>query len=91
MTRFEIDPEGLIYECDAVHVGSGGNCPREIAFAGPNAELLLVANQDSNCILSFSVNPATGAITERHRVACPTPVCCLDLGTPPVKEGPMPC
>lgn len=66
-----------------MHLSTGGRTPREIAFAGPNAELLLVANQDTNSILSFAVDGATGALERRHRVSCPTPVCLLDLGQPP--------
>mmetsp|Transcript_8424 Transcript_8424/g.25176 ORF Transcript_8424/g.25176 Transcript_8424/m.25176 type:complete len:421 (+) Transcript_8424:1230-2492(+) len=83
VTRLEIEADGAVDECTAVHLSTGGRTPREIAFAGPNAELLLVANQDTNSILSFAVDGATGALERRHRVSCPTPVCLLDLGQPP--------
>jgi len=79
ITKLPIDEDGVPYDEDAVYLNSCGRTPREIAFAGPNAELLLVANQDTNTILSFACDPETGALTKRHQVTCKTPVCLLDL------------
>jgi len=62
-----------------VHVSSEGRTPREINFAGPNADFLLVANQDSDTILTFAVDAKTGALVKRQTIACPTPVCLLEL------------
>lgn len=61
----------------STHMSTGGRTPRDIALAGP--ELLLVANQDTNSILSFAIDAATGALAKRHQVSCPTPVCMLAL------------
>ena len=64
----------------AVHLSSGGLTPRELSFAGPNAELLLVANQDDNAITAYAVDADSGALSKRGATRCPTPVCLLDLG-----------
>ena len=62
-----------------MHTSSEGRTPRELAFAGPSAELLLVANQDTNTIFSYACCPESGALTRRHKVSCKTPVCLLDM------------
>jgi 6-phosphogluconolactonase (cycloisomerase 2 family) len=82
LTRFDLDPLTGAPEEDPVHLATGGITPRDVNFAGPNADFLLVANQDSNTIVAFRVDPDSGALTKAHSVRCPTPVCLLDLGCP---------
>ena len=82
LTRFDLDPLTGAPEEDPVHLATGGITPRDVNFAGPNADFLLAANQDSNTIVAFRVDPDSGALTKAHSVRCPTPVCLLDLGCP---------
>lgn len=78
VTRFDLDAAGA--PDAAVHLSSGGLTPRELAFAGPSGELLLVANQDDNAITAYAVDADSGALSKRGATRCPTPVCLLDLG-----------
>jgi 6-phosphogluconolactonase len=52
-----------------------GKTPRNFSF-DPTGKLLLVANQDSNDIVIFSVNQETGLLTDTgKRIDVPNPVC----------------
>ena len=56
-------------------VKSGGNCPRGFAVE-PTGGYVLVANQASDNIVVFSVDPDTGDLTPTGEIAgVPTPVC----------------
>jgi len=60
LSRFAIDgASGIPSLVDAVP--SGGKTPRHFAF-DPSGKFLAVANQDSDCIALFSVDPVDGAL-----------------------------
>ena len=43
---------------------------------GPEGEFLLVANQDTDNLVSFRIDPESGTLTATgHSVHVPTPVC----------------
>ncbi|MEO8286230.1 MAG: lactonase family protein [Chloroflexota bacterium] len=57
------------------HVATGGRTPRNFAIA-QNAGLLLAANQDTDDIVPFHIDTATGALTSTEVVnAVPSPSC----------------
>jgi DNA-binding beta-propeller fold protein YncE len=57
------------------HQTTGGETPRNFAI-DPTGTFLLAANQRSNTVVSFRIDPATGALTPTgHSVAVPAPVC----------------
>lgn len=53
-----------------------GKSPRNFSLS-PNEEFLLVANQDTDNIISFKRNPKTGKLTFVDEIAAPMPVCIL--------------
>jgi 6-phosphogluconolactonase len=53
-----------------------GANPRNFSLS-PNQEFLLVANQDTNNIISFKRNIFSGALTFIDEIFAPTPVCIL--------------
>ncbi|MDP5105078.1 MAG: lactonase family protein [Polaribacter sp.] len=53
-----------------------GKHPRNFSLS-PNEEFLLVANQDTNTIISFKRNAKTGLLTFVSEIAAPMPVCIL--------------
>ena len=53
-----------------------GNNPRNFSLT-PNEEFLLVANQDTDNIISFKRNSVTGKLSLVDEVSAPTPVCIL--------------
>jgi len=53
-----------------------GKNPRNFSLS-PRGDYLLVANQDSNNIISFKRNVATGKLTFVDEIAAPMPVCIL--------------
>ena len=52
----------------------GGDWPRHAAF-DPTGRLLLVANQKSNNVVTFSVDQTAGTLTQIADFSTPTPVC----------------
>jgi 6-phosphogluconolactonase len=55
-------------------VASGGKTPRFITI-DPSGRFLLAANQDSDNIVVFSIDPASGALTrKRGEISVPSPV-----------------
>ena len=60
-----------------------GHTPRDIKLAGPGEEVLLAANQDSHCIVSFRRDTGTGALSRLAVVETPSPCCLLPLAWPP--------
>lgn len=52
---------------------SGGAKPRDLTLS-PDGRHLIVANQDSNNLVTFSIDPDTGVLTETCRYHMPTPV-----------------
>jgi 6-phosphogluconolactonase len=57
------------------HQSTGGKTPRNFAI-DPTGTFLLAANQRSNSVVSFRVDPSTGALTPTgHSIAVPAPVC----------------
>jgi 6-phosphogluconolactonase len=57
------------------HTPSGGRTPRNFAI-DPTGTLMLVANQDSDNVVSFMIDPATGALTPTgQEVTISAPVC----------------
>ena len=58
-------------------VPSGGGHPRNFALS-PDGAWLVCANRDSNNLVSFRVDPATGRLTPAGRTAgIPLPTCVL--------------
>ncbi|MDO7170905.1 lactonase family protein [Mariniflexile sp. AS56] len=53
-----------------------GDWPRNFTL-DPSGKFLLVANQKSQNIAVFSINPSTGTLTFLHDVKAPRPVCLL--------------
>ena len=53
-----------------------GTNPRNFSLS-PDEDFLLVANQDTNNIISFKRNAATGKLTFVAEISAPTPVCIL--------------
>jgi 6-phosphogluconolactonase len=53
-----------------------GKHPRNFSLS-PNEEFLIVANQDTNNIVSFKRNSKTGKLTFVSEIAAPMPVCIL--------------
>ena len=41
----------------------------------PDGRILIVANQDSDNILTFKINGADDSLTRAWELPCPTPVC----------------
>ncbi len=59
----------------AGHVASGGRTPRSFSL-DPTGRYLLVANQDSNNVVAFRVDPINGQLTPTGKtVAVSAPVC----------------
>jgi 6-phosphogluconolactonase len=59
----------------AGHQSTLGEKPRNFNF-DPSGNFLLVANQDSDSIVVFSIDKATGLLTDTgHRIFVPKPVC----------------
>ncbi len=57
------------------HQGTGGKTPRNFAL-DPSGKWLIAANQDSDNLVVFSVDPATGKLGEAGQsVKVPAPVC----------------
>jgi 6-phosphogluconolactonase len=57
------------------HESTRGNTPRNFAI-DPGGSFLLVANQDSDTIVTFRIDPLTGALQSTGQVThVPTPVC----------------
>ena len=53
-----------------------GKNPRNFSLS-PKGDYLLVANQDSNNIISFKRNATTGKLTFVDEITVPMPVCIL--------------
>jgi 6-phosphogluconolactonase len=72
ITAFRIDREGIPTPIGSI--ASGGTTPRFITV-DPSGRFLLAANQDSNDIATFRLDPASGAITaEAGKAKVPAPV-----------------
>jgi len=57
------------------HESTQGKTPRHFAV-GPAGEFLLAANQDSDSVVPFRLDPASGELMATgHIVGVPTPVC----------------
>jgi 6-phosphogluconolactonase len=69
---------GLLSNQAIDFVSTEGSTPRNFLIHG---DILLVANQDSDSIVSFRVNEDTGKLTKLSQVTVPTPSCikALDL------------
>jgi 6-phosphogluconolactonase len=69
---FRIDHEGL--PVPAGHVSSNGTLPRFFNI-DPNGKFLIAANQGSGDLVTFAIDPASGALTRvGSRVLVPAPV-----------------
>ena len=51
-----------------------GRTPRNFAI-DPSGRFLLAANQDSDNIVVFRIDPATCTLSEADQIVVPTPVC----------------
>ncbi len=58
------------------HQSTLGNGPRNFSLS-PNDDYLLVANQQTNNIVSFKRDKITGLLTYKSQVKAPSPVCIL--------------
>lgn len=58
------------------HESTGGKHPRNFVLS-PNEEYLLVANQDTDNIVSFRRDPDSGKLTYISEIEAPNPVCLL--------------
>ena len=71
---FDIDPQTGM-PTPAGHVSSGGRTPRSFSL-DPTGRYLLAANQDSNNVVVFRVNPVNGQLTPTGKtVDISAPVC----------------
>ncbi|MEG1176484.1 MAG: lactonase family protein [Ruthenibacterium sp.] len=55
-------------------IGCGGKTPRNFAVS-KNGRILIVANQDSDNLVTFQIDTESGALTKLCETALPTPVC----------------
>ena len=53
---------------------SRGKTPRNFAVT-PDGKYLLAANQDTDNLVVFAINPISGGLSEVFEVCIPTPVC----------------
>ncbi len=61
------------------HTDTGGETPRDFAI-DPTGTFLIVGNQDTDSVVTFRINSATGDLEETgHRVQVPNPVCILPV------------
>ncbi|MDC6351268.1 lactonase family protein [Zeaxanthinibacter sp. PT1] len=65
---------GQLYLLDHQH--TQGNWPRNFTLS-PGEDFLLVANQNSNSIVSFKRNPSKGTLEFTDKATVPSPVCLL--------------
>ena len=70
----EIGKEGSLKVID--HVSVRGKQPRNFKLS-PNENFLVVANQDSNNLVSFKRDAETGLLTYVSEISAPKPVCVL--------------
>jgi 6-phosphogluconolactonase len=57
------------------HVATGGRTPRDFCLS-PDGRFLLAANQDSDSVVVFAIDPASGMPSPAgEAVAVGTPVC----------------
>lgn len=79
ITAFSVDPEDgtLSFLC---RFPCGGQEPRDFGV-DPTGQWLLAANQDSNTVVPFRLDPKTGCPTgeQANALDCSTPVCVLFL------------
>ncbi len=68
---FRIGPDGVPVSIGSVP--SGGRTPRFIRI-DPSGRYLMAANQDSDTITLFQINPVSGALSSRGSIAVPAPV-----------------
>jgi 6-phosphogluconolactonase len=72
ITAFRISPDALPTVIGSV--GSGGQTPRFIVI-DPSGRFVLAANQDSNDIAAFRIDPVSGALTRKYGASSlPAPV-----------------
>ena len=70
---YEVDESnGLLFLVG--HQPCGGRIPRHFTI-DQTGDFLLVANQNSDSVVTFRINPATGELSAEHMVEVPTPVC----------------
>jgi 6-phosphogluconolactonase len=56
-------------------VASGGRTPRHVCLS-PDGDFLVAANQDSDCVVLFAIDPANGMpVPTGHAVRIGSPVC----------------
>ncbi|WP_206340676.1 lactonase family protein [Flavimarina sp. Hel_I_48] len=70
----EISEDGAMTVVD--HVATRGEHPRNFGLS-PSENFLVVANKDSNNLVSFKRNPETGLLTYVSEISAPNPVCVL--------------
>jgi 6-phosphogluconolactonase len=71
ITAFRVGRDGLPTQTG--RVSSGGSIPRYIGF-DPSGRFLIAANQGTGELVTFRVDPATGALSQRGpAVAVPAP------------------
>jgi 6-phosphogluconolactonase len=57
------------------HASTAGRTPRNFAIDA-SGTLLLAANQDTNTVVAFQIDQATGALTATDQITnVPSPVC----------------
>jgi 6-phosphogluconolactonase len=64
---------------DAQHEATGGRTPRSFAI-DPAGRFLVVANQDSDTLVTFSIDAQSRKLRPVHAANAPTPVCVAFLG-----------
>jgi 6-phosphogluconolactonase len=69
---FSIQENGLLASIE--YVSTRGKTPRNFALT-PDGHFLLAANQDSDSIVTYSVNQDTGRLTFENSIQVPHPVC----------------
>lgn len=73
ISLFQINNDGLLEFVDSYN--TGGMIPRDFAIS-PNGKYLLVANQDSDSIVSFAIDQSTGQLIRmENQFEIKTPVC----------------
>jgi len=70
---YEVDPStGMLSYVDTEPCG--GEIPRNFAIE-ETGQIMLVANQDTDNIVTFAIDQAKGTLTKLSEIAVPTPVC----------------
>lgn len=72
IAMFRLDEQGEMYSMG--RASSGGRTPRNFSI-DPGGQFLIVANQDSDNLVTFFIDPNSGSLERRSELMIPSPVC----------------